>query len=93
MERLLTAENISGTAPAADDVEIIQPRSSRATLIMRIAIQCTDGTNDLQLSLDGGRGWWTIATGTSFAEDVRAHEVLVRGSGGTSTYEAILFTG
>lgn len=76
----------NGTAPVAGAK--INPRK----LIQRVVIRNLEaaGSNDLGVSFDGGRTYFTIPPQGELKEDILAHYLWVRGEGGTADYSALL---
>lgn len=76
----------NGTAPTTG--EKINPRK----LVRRVLIRNLEapGGNDLGVSFNGGRTYFTIPPQGVLEESVLAHYLFVRGEGGTADYTALL---
>lgn len=57
----------------------------------RLLVKNTGDTNDLGLSLDGGRTFHPISPGVSFDEDVLIHYFYIRSEVDTTDYSIVAF--
>lgn len=74
-----------GTTPA------LIPASSGA-VIARVVIENPNASKALEVSFDGGSGWFEIAAGVSFETDVKGRltQFRLRGSAANTAYNALL---
>lgn len=85
---ILRPTHRSGTA----DAEPVEVKPKQDGILRRVRVQCVaTSAAPLQVSLDGGKGFYTLAQGQELVDAVDTPIVYVRGVGGTASYEAILY--
>jgi hypothetical protein len=83
----LRATHLTGNLTTAP-----QKFSTRRGRGFRIRVK-NEGANQMDISFDGGRTFYPIASGAEFAEDVAFHFFWARGNGGGTSFTALLFEG
>jgi len=79
-----TPEHHNGTAQSGSWATI-----NFSGVCSSFTIHCTDSSNDLLISFDGGVTSFALEVGAYWEKALSISSIKVKGSGGTSTYEMI----
>ena len=83
------ATHFNGSASVAGDKV-----ATNKGLGVRLIIRNVDAAEDLEISFNGGRTFFTVGgPGASLDLPVRFHFFFVRGSGGVADFEALILEG